>query len=86
MIPGAVHRFPGIYFTAEENHRETSAKRPSDEGCATSHDLKWDPLPPDKGRRIAQHDREGERRKEGRKEGNKIWLYTVWNPNFKLGS
>ena len=31
MILGAVHRSPGIYLTAEENPRNTSARRPSDE-------------------------------------------------------
>ena len=29
MIPGAVHRSPGIYLTAEEKNRKTSAKKPS---------------------------------------------------------
>ena len=27
IIPGAVHRFPGIYIIAEDNARKTSAKR-----------------------------------------------------------
>ena len=27
-------------------HRKTSARRPSDEGCATSHRLKWSTIPP----------------------------------------
>ena len=26
--------------------RKTSTRRPSDEGCVTSHRLRWDPLPP----------------------------------------
>ena len=29
MIPGALHRSPGIYFKAEKNPRVTSARRPS---------------------------------------------------------
>ena len=29
MIPGAVHRSPGIYLTAKENAQKTSARRPS---------------------------------------------------------
>ena len=37
MIPGAVHRSPGIYVTAEENSEKFSGR-----GCATSHRLKWD--------------------------------------------
>ena len=48
MILGAVHRSPGICLTAEENLdtlrlRKTSARRQSDEVCATSHRLKWGP-------------------------------------------
>ena len=46
MIPGAVHRSPEICFTAKENPQKTAGRRPSDEGCATSHRLKWGPFPP----------------------------------------
>ena len=40
--------------------KNTSTKRPSDEGCVTSHSLKWGPLPPNEVGRITQHIREGE--------------------------
>ena len=46
MIPGAVHRSPGIYLTV---------RKPSDKGCATSYRLKWDPSPSNEIGRIAQH-------------------------------
>ena len=64
--PGAVHRSPGICLTAEENPWKASARRPSDEGCATSHSLKWDTLFPHEVGRIAQNVMEGQRRKEGK--------------------
>ena len=41
-----------------------SARRPFDECCATSHCLKWGPLPQTEVGRIAQHGREGEGRNE----------------------
>ena len=46
--------------------RKTSIKRPPDEGCATSHRLKWGPLYLNDVIGITQHIRKG----EGRKEGN----------------
>ena len=46
MITEAVHRSPDICLTAEENLPKTSARKPSDKGCATSHRFKWDPLLP----------------------------------------
>ena len=49
-IPGAVDGSPGIYLTTEE-------------GCATSHHFKWDPLPPNEVDRTALHVREGEGKK-----------------------
>ena len=49
MISGDVHRSPGIYLTTEENPETVL------EGCATSQDLKWGPLPPNEVPRIAQH-------------------------------
>ena len=52
MIPGAVHRSPDIYLTAEENTGKVS--------CATSHRIRWDPLPSYEVGRIAQHVRKGE--------------------------
>ena len=38
-----------------------------DEECATSHRIKWGPLPPTEVGRTAQHIREGEGLKERRK-------------------
>ena len=43
---------------------ETSARRPSDGGCATSYRLKWGPLPPND--LVGWHSRSG--REEGGKE------------------
>ena len=45
------------------NSVQDRARRPSDEGCATSHPLEWGPLPSSKVGRIAQH----VRKKDGRK-------------------
>ena len=42
---------------------KTSAKRPSEEGSATSNCLKWGPLTPNDVERITQHVREEEGRK-----------------------
>ena len=58
MIPGAVHRSPGIYLTAEENPGQPQLGdrlMKNVRQVITSNELG----------RIAQHDREGERRKEG---------------------
>ena len=57
--PGAVHRYPGIYLTFEEN----PGKHQLGEGCATNHRLKLGHLPQDEVGRVAQHAREGEGRK-----------------------
>ena len=43
-----------------------------DEGCATSHGLKWGPLLPNEVDGFAQHVRKGEARKEG-KDGGNVW-------------
>ena len=51
MIPGLVHRSPGIYHTAEK----TLARRPFDESSETTHRLKWGLLPQTEVSRIAQH-------------------------------
>ena len=53
IIPGALHRSPSIYQSAEENLRKMSMKT-----------LKWGPLPPNEKGRIAQHARKEERREE----------------------
>ena len=52
MILWVVHRFPGIYW-------KTPAWRSCDEGCMTSHYLKWDPLAPNDIVRITQYIRGG---------------------------
>ena len=49
--------------------RKTSARRPSDDGSATSHRLNWGSLPPIEVGRIAQHVRKGEDRKEVKRTG-----------------
>ena len=46
-----------------ENAGKISARRQSNKGYASSHRLKWGPLPPNDVDGIAQHVREGERRK-----------------------
>jgi hypothetical protein len=63
---GAVYRPLGIYLTVEET---PSARRPSDEGYATTHHLKWDSLPPNDVDRIAHYVSE-----EGRKEEKELKL------------
>ena len=45
MIPGAVHRSPEIYFTAEKTPENLSLET-ADDGSETSHLLKWGPFPP----------------------------------------
>ena len=72
MILGAVHRSPGIYFTAEENPGKPQLGETVDEGSANSHILKWGPLPPNEVGRIAQHVKKGEGGKEGMNEVDEI--------------
>ena len=66
MIPGAVHRSPGIYLTAEENLGKPQLGDYLMKRLATCHSLKWGPLPPNEARSIVQHVRK--RRKERKKE------------------
>jgi hypothetical protein len=67
MIPGAVHRSPGICIAAEKTPPKTSTRRLSDEGTnATSRRLKWGPFPLNEIGAIAQHVRKGDGRKEGK--------------------
>ena len=56
MIPGAVHRSPGICLQAEENLGKPQL---GDRGCSTSHLLKWGPFSPNEVGRIAQHVKKG---------------------------
>jgi hypothetical protein len=57
VIPGAVHRSPRIYLTAEENFI-----KPQTVGgvYATSRRLKWGPLPLSEFGSMAQQVRKGE--------------------------
>jgi hypothetical protein len=55
MIPGAVHRSPGIFLTAEGKSRKTSVRRPSDEGLYDQSSPQMGYLTPNDGGRIAQH-------------------------------
>ena len=59
MIPGAVQRFYGTYLTAEKTP-ENLTNDTLDEDYATSHHLKWGPLPLNEVGRIAEYVREGE--------------------------
>ena len=45
MILGALHRFPGICLTAEENPGKPQLGPRLVKGCATSHRLKWEHFP-----------------------------------------
>ena len=62
IILGAVHRFPGICLTAEENPRKRQLGDRLTKGCVTSHCLKWGAFPQNEVGRIAQHVRKGEGR------------------------
>ena len=72
----AVHRSPGIYLKAEENPRNTTVRRRS-EDCATSHRLKWGPLPTYEIDRIVRDVMEKRERKATRFE-SLICFYGVW--------
>ena len=65
IISGAVHRSLGIYLQLRKTP-DISARRPSDEDCATSHLLKWGSLPPNEVGRIAQYVTKGGGIKEGK--------------------
>ena len=69
IIPGAVHRSPGICFTAGENPRNPQLgdclmMRLCDQSLP-----QMGSLPPYKVSRIAEHVRKGEGRIEGKDEG-----------------
>ena len=55
MIPGALHRSPGICLTAEENSEKPQLGDRLMKCCAISNRLKWGPFPPNEVVRIAQH-------------------------------
>ena len=74
MMPGAVHEL--LAFTVWL--RKTSAKRPSDEGCANSHRLKWSPLPPNDVGSISERAREGEGRKRLGWRLGPIFTFTIF--------
>ena len=62
MVPGAVHRSPGICLTAEENSGKPQAGDLLMKGCADKHRLKWGPFPLNEVGMFAQHVRKGEGR------------------------
>ena len=64
MKSGAVHRELLAFTLRLRKPRKTSARRQSDEGSASSHHLKWGPLPQNYLGRIPQYIRDGEGRKE----------------------
>ena len=65
MIPGAVHRSPGICLTVEKNPgKRQLGDRLMKELCDL-YRLKWGPFPPNEIGRIAQLVKEGDGRKEG---------------------
>ena len=69
MIPGVVHRSPGMCLAAEENPgkpRKTSARRPSDEG-AVRPVIASNGVPFLQMRSVGSHSASG-REKEGNKE------------------
>jgi hypothetical protein len=57
MIPAAVHKFPGIYITAEENPGKYQLRN-----RRWKLHLKWDPLTANEVGKIAQHVGKEERR------------------------
>ena len=65
MIPGAVHRSPGICLTAEENLGKTHLGDRLMKGYATSHPVKWGPFPPNEVDRIALNVKTVERKSKG---------------------
>ena len=64
MKSGDVDRSPNIHLMAEENPGKFSARRSSDEGCATKQRLKWGPLSPNDVGGFIQGVGEGEEKKE----------------------
>ena len=57
IIPGAVHRSPGIYLAAEKTPGKPQER--VNEDSATSHQLKWDSLSPNDAPSIPRHVRKG---------------------------
>ena len=57
MIPGTVHRSPGIFLTAEENPGKSQLAERLMKGCATSHRFNLGPFTPNEDGRIAQERR-----------------------------
>ena len=67
MIPGAVHRSPGICLTAKENYGKISARTPSMKSVRSV--IASNGVPSLQMRSVGSHNTFG-REKEGRKEGN----------------
>ena len=70
MVSEVVQRFSDIYLTAENCCGKPQLGDHFDQGCATSHRPKWDPLPPNDVGRTAQ-----DVRKDERKEKTKRCVY-----------
>ena len=70
MKPRLLHRSPGICLMVEKKP-ETSARKPSDEGCVIVYCFRSGSLPPNDVRRITEQAREAERKKEVRNE--RVW-------------
>jgi hypothetical protein len=64
MIPGVMHRSPGIYLTAEENPEKPQLLDRVMKGLCDQSLPQLGSLSPSEIGRIAHHARKGERRKE----------------------
>ena len=65
MILGAVHKSPGICFTAEENPRKPQLGDRLMKGLCDRNRLKWGPFPPNEVGRIAEHIKKVRRKGRG---------------------
>jgi hypothetical protein len=77
LIPGAAHRSPGICLTTEENSGKPQLGDRRLKEYTTSHCLKWDPFPPNKVGRNAQHVRTSDVKKEGKGGEGSNMLYNA---------
>ena len=66
MIPGAVHRSPGICFIAGENHGKSQLRDRLMKGLCDQSSLQMGPLRPNEISRIKQNVRKVEGRKIGK--------------------
>ena len=73
MIPGAVHRSPGICITAEENTEKPQLGDRLMKGICDQSSPQMGPFPPNEVGRIAQHVRKGKRRKGRGRNISLLW-------------